>query len=158
MSMISCMCSIIQQRFFWLRNQQNALETTITSLWVEAGSIQALLSLDTHKRITLQKRLCDANESLTAQGISNIVGGVQNTVLRRTVLLMTLKRNDLHMQIESLRFHTCDLQTKYDLVMRRHDKICREINVLDMELTDIKNAIGLDTRIIWNDIYDSYTP
>jgi len=158
MWMISDMFSIIQQRYFLLRNQQYALVTTITSVWVEAQSIQAQLSLDTHKLHTLQKRLCDANESLTAHGISNIVSGAQNTGLRRTVLLMTLKRNDLHMQIESLRFSICDLQTKYNLVMRNHRKLCCEIDVVDKELGDIKYEIGYDTQIFWNHMYDSYTP
>ena len=55
------------------------------------------------------------------------------------------------MQIESLRFSICDLQTKYNLVMRNHRKISREIDVLDVELDDIKNEIGRD----WNHMYVS---
>jgi len=149
------MFSMMQERFLLLKKQQDDLEPVLTSLWVESYDIEAHLSCETQKLNILQDRLRDANESLTPQGISNIAGVSQNTRLRRTVLLMTLKRNDLQLQIETLRSIMCDLRTKFNTVLRKHDKLCRESNIIDTELTGIGNAIGYDTRMIWNHIYAS---
>ena len=153
--LIACMFSMMKERFLLLKKQQDDLDAVLTSLWVECYDVEAHLSCETQKLNILLDRLRDANESLTPQAISNIGGDSRNTTLRRTVLLMTLKRNDLQLQIETLRSIICDLRTKFNTVLRKHDKLCRESNIIDTELTGIGNAIGYDTRMIWNHIYAS---
>jgi len=144
----------MQQQYFSLpRNQNQDFDIRLAKLWAEAKDIYAQLSPHELRRNELQNRLYDSNQSLTGPAVSEIASGPNNGSLRRIVLLMILERSKVQMNLEKELSIVCNFITKYNIVLKDHENLCREADIIDQQLTHIKNEIGFDTMIIWNDVY-----
>jgi len=147
------MSTIMQQQYFSLRNQNQDFDIRLAKLWAEAKDIYAQLSTHELRRNELQNRLYDSNQSLTGPAVSEIASGPNNGSLRRIVVLMILERSKVEMNLEKEVSIVCNFIRKYKIVLKDHEILCREADIIDQQLTHIKNEIGFDTMIIWNDIY-----
>jgi len=142
----------MQQQYFSLYKKRSDYDVLLTSLWTEVKDLYAALSFHQRRRNELENRLNDSNKSLTGSAISSIAGGPYNQSLRNFVLLMTLKRNKIQMEIETERSFIGNFTTRYNMVLKDHDKIGRERNVIDQQITHITNQISHDIRMSWHDI------
>ena len=142
----------MQQQYFSLYKKQTDCDVLLTKLFTETKDIYAQLSFHQQRRNELENRLNDSNESLTGPAISWIAGGSYNQSLRKIVLLMTLKRNKIQMEIETEQSFIGNFTTRYNNVLKYHDKICRETNIIDQQIAHITNQISHDTRMSWHDI------
>ena len=147
------MSTIMQQQYFSLRNQNQDFDIRLAKLWAEAKDIYAQLSPHELRRNELQNRLYDSNQSLTGPAVSEIASGPNNGSLRRIVVLMILERSKVEMNLEKEVSIVCNFIRKYKIVLKDHEILCREADIIDQQLTHIKNEIGFETMIIWNDIY-----
>jgi len=144
----------MQQQYFSLYKKRSDYDVLLTNLWTEVKDLYAALSFHQGRRDELENRLNDSNKSLTGSAISSIAGGPYNQSLRNFVLLMTLKRNKIQMEIETERSFIGNLTTRYNMVLKDHDKIGRERNAIDQQITHITNQISYDIRMSWHDIID----
>jgi len=142
----------MQQQYFSLYKKRSDYDVLLTNLWTEVKDLYAALSFHQGRRDELENRLNASNKSLTGSAISSIAGGPYNQSLRNFVLLMTLKRNKIQMEIETEQSFIGNLTTRYNMVLKDHDKIGRERNAIDQQITHIKNQISYDIRMSWHDI------
>jgi len=88
-------------------------------------------------------------KSLTGPAISQIAGGPNNKSLRNFVLLVTFERNKIQMRIKTKQ---SIIKILYNTVLKDHDKLSREANVIDQQFHHIANQNSHDTRMSWIDI------
>jgi len=139
----------MQQQYTLLYKRSKAYDPGLTKLWTEAKEIAFDLSIHSQKLKKLENRLCDSNQCLTGPAISWIAGEHNNSSLRRTVLLMTLERNEVQMRIHEEKSIVENFKTRYNTVLNEHDKLCREAKIIDEQIWQIEHEISRDTKLKW---------
>jgi len=147
--------TIMQQQYFALCTKRSDFEIRLTQLWTEAKDVSVQLALHQRRRNELENRLNDSNQSLTGPAICRIAGGPQNQSLRNLVLLMTLKRSEIQVKIESEQSIIGNFATRHRNVLKDHDRICREADIIDQQIAHITNQISHDTRVGWHRIHEA---
>jgi len=141
----------MQQQYTSLYNEKRKNDDRLTKLWTEVKDIRVQLSSHVQKLKRLKNRLCDSNQSLTGPAISQIAGGIRNSSLQTDLLIMALERNKIQMGIQAERSIVDNFTNRYKTVLKDHEKICRESNIIDQKIYHIVNQISHDMRKKWND-------
>ena len=136
----------MQQQYTLLYKRFKGYDVSLNKLWTEARDIHVDLSFHSQKLKKLENQLCD----LTGPAMSQIASGPNNSSLRKFALLMTLERNKIQMRIHEEKSIVENFKTRYNTVLKEHDKLCREAIIIDNQIGDITNQISYETRLKWN--------
>jgi len=140
----------MQQQYTSLYKENKKYDDRLTKLWTEVKDISVQLSCHLQKLKRLENRLCDSNQSLTGPAISQLAGGERNSLLQTDLLIMALERNKIQMGLQAERSIVGNLKNRYNTVIKDHDKICRESNIIDQKIDHIVRQISCDMRKKWN--------
>jgi len=111
------------------------------------------VSFHQHKKIELEHRLDDSNESLGGPGISRIVGGHDIEELLKILLIMSLKRSKIQMQIETEQLMIDDYTNRYNAIHEKHGKLCDKVDGIRKKIRRLENKINNNSAKNWDDIY-----
>ena len=147
-------CTIMHKKSISLYTEKSKWNDALTILWTELKDLHIKMLFHQQRKIDLEHRLDDSNESLGGPGISRIVGG-HNTKqqLLKFILIMSLKRSKIQVQVETEQLMIDDYTNRYNAIHEEHKKLCDKVNGIRKKIRRLENKINNDSAKNWDDIY-----
>jgi len=146
--------TVMHKKSISLYTEKSKCDDALTILWTELKDLHIKMLFHQQRKIQLEHRLEDSNESLEGPGISRIVGGhnTKQQVLK-FILIMSLKRSKIQMQIETEQLMIDDSTDRYNAIHEEHEKLCGKVDGIRKKIRRLENRINRNSAKNWDDIY-----